>query len=284
MSTLMTTNSARAFSPDVQWIQPLDAIPTALLLQCATHVGTVEGDAPAVRVGYITDDNAAFVNEGAIIPASEDKLDEILIYTRKLAKLSALSKEQAATATEGIGTTLQRAITRGADAAFVNQAPAAAGATGVGPGLLHTVGATTLDAAVLENLDPLVDLIAELETNYAKPSHILMAPKTWAAMRRIKALPGGAASLLGAGTNDAVPLLLGLPVIVTPAMPVGKGIVLDKSDVAAAYGEVEMALSEHSLFARDSIQLRATWRFGWMPVHPERLGIFDIDVTGEGKK
>jgi HK97 family phage major capsid protein len=83
-------------------------------------------------------------------------------------------------------------------------------------------------------------------------------------------------SLLGAGTTDAVPMLLSLPVIVDPAVPDYSGLVVDQRAVVSAVGQVKVATSEHQYFSSDSILLRATWRFGHVVVRPNRLGVFTI--------
>jgi hypothetical protein len=69
-------------------------------------------------------------------------------------------------------------------------------------------------------------------------------------------------SLLGAGTTDATPMLLSLPVIVDASVPDYSGVVVDQSAVVSAVGHVKVATSEHQYFSRDSVLLRATWRSG----------------------
>jgi hypothetical protein len=53
----------------------------------------------------------------------------------------------------------------------------------------------------------LVDLIAQLQDNLAVPSHILLDPRGWAELRKLKTGNTFNSSLLGAGTTDAVPML-----------------------------------------------------------------------------
>ena len=66
--TATTLNSAKAWAPDVYVFAPSDVIPEALILQCSTQAGVVEGDAPTVRCAYVQDDQAQFTAEGADIP------------------------------------------------------------------------------------------------------------------------------------------------------------------------------------------------------------------------
>jgi hypothetical protein len=67
-------------------------------------------------------------------------------------------------------------------------------------------------------------------------------------------------SLIGAGTTDAVRMLLSLPVIVNVNVPTLTGLIPDKGAVVSAVGPVPVAVSEHAAFAADSVLLRATWR------------------------
>jgi HK97 family phage major capsid protein len=84
------------------------------------------------------------------------------------------------------------------------------------------------------------------------------------------------ASLIGAGTEAAVRMLLGLPVLVTPAMTANTGLVVDKTQILSVVGPVSVASSEHALFSSDSILLRATWRFGAKILRPDRIGSFEV--------
>ena len=43
--TATTVNSAAAWRPDLCEFDPADALPEALILQCTTQAGSVEGDA-----------------------------------------------------------------------------------------------------------------------------------------------------------------------------------------------------------------------------------------------
>ena len=66
------------------------------------------------------------------------------------------------------------------------------------------------------SLDAPVDLIAVLQDNVATPSHILVHPLGWAILRKLKVGSAYNQSLLAAGTTDATPMPLSLPVIVDP--------------------------------------------------------------------
>ena len=118
--------------------------------------------------------------------------------------------------------------------------------------------------------------VARAVTNDGSPTHWLLSPTAWASLRKIKTGTGYASSPLGAGTSDTVKMLLDLPVLVTPALTAGTGMVVDKSAIVSAVGQVMVAQSEHAYFSSDSIALRCTWRFGQNIVRPERIGKFTI--------
>lgn len=277
MATETTTTSAKAWAPDVSVFAASEVVPEALVLQTSTVAGSIEGDEPVVRVAWVDDDEASFTAEGAVIPEADPALNETLISTGKVTQLVRLSREQyeqPGTASE-LSASVSRAVTKKANEAYLQQAIPTAPATTPPAGLLHYPGLTVGDA-VDGNLDALVDLLAQLESNGATPTQILIDPLGWAALRKIKTQTGAASALLGAGVSDAQRVLLDLPVIVTGAMPANSGLVIDKSAVVSAVGQVQVASSEHVYFAADSIALRCTWRFGAAVVKPARLGTFTV--------
>ena len=83
-------------------------------------------------------------------------------------------------------------------------------------------------------------------------------------------------SLLGAGTTDAAPMLLSLPVIVNREVRALSGVVLDRSAVVSAVGPVNVAVDNSVFFTSDSVALRATWRIGFNVVRPDRIAKFTV--------
>ncbi len=69
------------------------------------------------------------------------------------------------------------------------------------------------------SLDALTDLVAEIQGNNGQPTHILLAPDAWGELRKLKIGTDYNSTLLGAGVADAELRLLGIPVIVNPAVP-----------------------------------------------------------------
>jgi HK97 family phage major capsid protein len=284
MATLTTTGSAGGWAPSVQGFVPTEVVPTALLIQATTKAGQIEGDGPTVVVPWVRDDTASWVPEGATIPDAPNNLAETVIKTGKVATLLRVSREQwmQEQAAGLLSTAASKAIQRAADAALLNAYadPDTLPDDAKGPaGILDGPSGITEGGTVDDTLDALVDLIAEIEAAGGTPSHIVMHPSAWAALRRIKVAADRADSLLGAGVIDTPRMLLDVPVLTSPMMTEGAGLVIDKSAIASAYGEVQVATSEDAFFAADAIGLRVTWRIGWRVMRPERLGLFTVDTT-----
>src|SRR5262249_46739649 len=162
---------------DVVVFAPIDAVPDALLLQCSTVSGVIEGDEPSLRVAYVDDDQAEFVAEGDTIPDANPTLAERLVHTAKCSQLVRLSNEQwyqTNTATQ-LSQSVSRAITRRADIAFVAEAAPSGPAVAPVAGLVHVPGIVQ-GGDVAGSLDSLVDLVAQLQDNLSIPSHILVDP------------------------------------------------------------------------------------------------------------
>lgn len=276
-STETTTTSAKAWSPDLTAIAPDIAVPDALILKTSTVAGNIEGDAPAIRVQFVDDDTAGFVAEGATLPESNPGLSEALVYTGKVAQLIRLSREQFVqpNASELLSRSVARAVTRAANIAYIAQAAPTGGNVTPPAGLLNVSGIVS-GGAIAANLDGLVDLLSTLASNYAVPSHIVLSPLAWASLRKFKIGTGYAGSLLGTGADDAQQFLLGLPVIVDPAVPTNQGLVIDKTSIVSAVGPVQVQTSDQIYFNADSIGVRCTWRFGANVVKANRLGKFTV--------
>ncbi|ORW23670.1 major capsid protein [Mycolicibacter nonchromogenicus] len=274
--TILTTGTADyPWRPDSTFFAPTDAVPSALLLQTTTVAGSIEGDTPSVRVAFVKDaESADYVAEGTPIESDEPDLDEVVLNAKRITRLVTLSTQQyrqTETATQ-VSQSVARDLVQKADNAFLGDS-----LSDPSTGLLNVDG--VIDGGeVVDNLDVLVDLIAELENNGAQPSAIIVDPLTWASLRKLK--KGGDeinASLLGAGVTDARPLLLSLPVLRSRWLPAGTGLVADRSQIVSAVGPVEVAVSEHAAFASHAVQMRATWSVGWTVVRPDRLGKFTVE-------
>ena len=280
MATETTLNSAKGWSPDVVSFAPAEVIPDALILNTSTVSGRIEGDEPVVRVIYVDDDEAEFVAEGAEISEADPDLNEVLIATGKVAQLVRISREQYGQgSTSGlISESVRRAVVTRANQAYLAQAAPTSPATTPPPGLLNVAGIHD-GGAIGTDLDTLADAVAHIETNGGQATHIIAAPDAWGALRKLKTGTDSNASLLGAGTEDAERRVLGIPVLTSPAVPTGGLLVLDRTAVVSAVGDVQVATSRDVYFTSDSIGLRCTFRFGQNVVRPDRVATLEV-TTG----
>lgn len=276
--TATTSNSASPWRPDQHVFDASDVLPDALVLTNTLTVGAIEGDRPVIEVAYAVDDDAAFVAEGAEIGEAEPQLASATIYTAKFAQLVRLTNEQyrqGQTPAE-LARSVSRALTRKADQALIAQAAPVSPDTAPVAGLLNTAGIST---EVVEDgsLDALIDLEATVRAAGANPSAWILAPATWAELRKMKTASASNQNLLGAGTDNSEPRLLGIQVKVNPAVPAGSGILIDNSAVLSAVGPVHITTDSSAYFTSDSVGIRATWRTGHTLPRPDRIGKFTID-------
>ena len=103
------------------------------------------------------------------------------------------------------------------------------------------------------------------------PSHVVASPQGWGYLRGFKVGTGRNDMLLGAGTLDTEKRLLGLPVLTSAAVPAGSLLIVDRTAIVSAIGDVEVAISDQVYFNSDSIAVRCTWRFGSNVVRPNRI-------------
>jgi HK97 family phage major capsid protein len=277
--TVQTPNSASAWRPDHFEFAPVDVVDDAAIIQTSTQAGSIEGDAPSVRVAFVDDSTAENVSEASTFTEAQPSLSEALIWTVKIGQLIRISREQylQPQTPAQLALSVSRSIVRKSDKNFLTQVAPVGPATSPAAGLLNWPG--IVDGGTVSNsLDGLVDLVAELETNLAMPSHVVVGPLGWAALRKLKIGTAFNSTLLGSGTEDAVPMLLGLPVIVCKAITDLSGLVLDRRAIVSAYGVVSVRTSMDRYFDSDSVGLQANWRTGHTVPRPNRLGKFVVGV------
>lgn len=270
MAVKTTPTSPKAWAPDQTAFLPGDVVPDALILQTATVVGAIEGDEPAIRVPFVADDGVVgFVAEGAEIPDADQDFDEIVVLTGKVAALGKYSFETLAQpeAARMVVESLSRSVVTKANAAYLGNLAADPGPTG----LLNTPGIIDFETPIGDDLDQLVDAVSFIELDGGTATHIIANPTAWATLSKLKRGADSNESLVGAGTVAAERALLGLPVLVTPAMPAGSLLVIDQSAVIGAQSPVRVARSDDAYFSSDSIGVRVTWRLGWQVMHGMRV-------------
>lgn len=262
------TSALKSLYPD-QTFPAREVVPDALIHQIATVVGSLEGDAPVVRVPYVkADPTASFVPEGDEIDLEDPTLDEISVRTAKIAILNKTSTEAASYAegNEIVATSLARAVTVKANNALLAN-PVTSGQP---TGLLSLAG--IVDGGTLgTDLDVLADAITALEVNGGTATHIVADPASWGAIRNLKTATGSNQPLIGAPADQAERRLFGIPVVVTPQMTAGTLLVVDSNEIIAVAGDIKLATSDQAYFSSDSLARRVTWRLGWTVVNADRI-------------
>lgn len=273
-----TTDVGKGWAPDLTYHKAEEVLPESIALLTSTIAGTVEGDAPYVRVAWAGDGDADHVPEGAEITPQDAPLNEAAFQTTKAATLFKVSRELflQPNVSAQLAASASRGLTKQLDASYLAAVAPTAPATTPVAGLLNQTGIVA-GGMVTGSLDELIDLVAELETNGATPSHLVLDPLGYAALLKLRKATGSNEGLLGAGVDTPELRVLSLPLLKSNAMTAYSGLVLSASDIVSAVGRVQVATSEDVYFASDSIGVRATVRYGWTLPIPDRIGKFTVD-------
>lgn len=259
-----------------------ELIPDALIFGLTTVAGSIEGDAPLVRIPVVTaDPSTSFVREGAEIGDSSPQLAEVRFSTAKLANLFKQSNESATSATSNklLTQSVTSKITAAADAALLANQPGEGETDWQPTGLFND---TTVPVSPDTYGDPnkpsdgfnaVSNAITAIAANGGNATNIVMNPTAWQAFT--SAVDANGRPILGEPGTAIARQLWGVPVTVTSHAPEGKLLVLDKTAIISATGGVTLAKSGEASFTSDSITWRTTFRLGWKPAKPSRMLIIN---------
>ena len=136
------------------------------------------------------------------------------------------------------------------------------------------------NGAAITNLDPLADAIGALEAVNARAGAIVMAPRTWNAIRKLKDTTG--APLLGDGADATRPQVFGVPVYVTSQLSTAEtqGTATTASSIYAfdpaqvvlvRRSDASIELDRSRLFNQDMSELRGTLRADLLAPNPTAI-------------
>ncbi|MGD7707248.1 phage major capsid protein [Microlunatus sp. Y2014] len=247
-------------------VQPVEDESVAVQASTSVHTDSHDYRIPMV----LADPTAGWVAEGSEIPATDADLDEELVTPAKLAGLTIISRELSedtnpeAAATVGAG--LARDIARKLDAAFFGSK----GADVVQPaGLEDLLGVSTVSGA-FTNTDPFSEAVAAAEQVGATVSSFVTDPATALTLAKVKRATGSNEPLLG--TDAMSPTrrtVLGLPLLVSPAVTVGTVWALPKARVFVVIrSDARIDVNPSVYFTSDRVAVRATMRVGFGFAHP----------------
>ncbi len=273
-SSIFTTTRTTGAFPDAQFIKPAEALPEAICFNeaVATQSVIISGDAPRVNIPYVdTDPTANVVAEGAEIAQSETTLNQITIATHKIAIIIPFSNESlrysdAAALVEDGAT---RAMTNKADNLFLSAAVDTT--AGTPAGIANLDGLTTETPTKLNDLSPVLNVLAKTTDNGANPTGIVMRYSTWARLMGLTAADGRP-FIEPDVTTSAAPVLFNVPVIFNSQAPADTILTLSAKDIIVSASMIEAATSTDALFSKDSSLMRLTMRLGYGVIHPNRLG------------
>lgn len=256
--TETTLTAGKGWAPDVKGFVASEVLPGLLITEITTVAGAVEGDEVALRVPYVGDVATELIAEGAPLTEQDASLHEVVVNTHKVGSLVVLSNELARNSGEGIlADGLSRNVVIGANNALLNHASAPTG-------ILHNANITD-GGALGDNLDAVSNAIWGIVEAGGTADYILAAPSAMGALSTLKA---------GTGSNQSLvtePVLYGLNVHVTNAMPADTILVGSRSAVVSAVGPVLLAKSSEYAFDRDARAVRVTFRSGWTVTNGDRL-------------
>lgn len=282
MAIITTSTAAYPWRPDLSIHDPGDVVKDALILSASNIAGQIEGDEPSIRVAVLDDASAEFFAEAEEITESEPSLSETIVHCGKLAQMVRLSNQQMRQdqTPEQLARSVSRALVKKADEAFIAQVAPTPPAVSPPAGLLHIEGVVDGDE-LSDNLDPLIDLVAQLESNGSEPSLIVLDPLGFAEIAKIKTdSTDSNLSLVGANVGAPALSLLGLRVVKNRFVSPYSGVVIDPNAIVSAVGPVRVDTDSSAGFAFDSTYVRATWTIGWNCTRPDRVGRFTVTNPG----
>lgn len=227
---------------------------------------------------WTADTTAAWYSEGGTISSSDATADQITATPRKLAALQAVSNEALADSNPAlldvIAAGLVRSIGAKLDLGFYE-------GSGTPPeirGLKNVVGIGsdalgTTDGAVPTSLDEIADAIGALAAANANPGAVVMHPRTWTTLSKLKELTTGSNKALLQDTlaQGIARSLYGVPVHLSSQISIAETqggssdcssiYIYDPAEVVAVIREdVRVERDSSRLFNTDQSEIRAVMR------------------------
>jgi len=284
-SRALTTTSAAAIAPNELSRFVFDRLrPASVLLRSGVRV--IPTDRDSVEFPRLTGDvTPGFFNEAQAITPSDPTLVTLTGVPRKIAALTQLSNEVVDDSDPSIVEVLNGHL---ATILAARLDLAGFEGTGAAPeirGLKNVAGIQTIahggaNGGAITNLDAIADAIALLEAANASAGAIVMAPRTWNTMRKLKDTTGR--PLLGDGAASTAPSIFGVPVYISSQLSVtetqgtattassiyvydvGQVVVVSRSDAT-------IELDRSRLFNQDMSEMRGTLRADVLAPNPTAI-------------
>jgi HK97 family phage major capsid protein len=237
----------------------------------------------ALHLPRIDSDPAAnWTAEGAPITASDPGYTDIVATPRKLASLQTISNELVADSNPDVVALLEMQVARALALAFDLACFEGSGTPPSIRGLKNVAGITVDSslAAAPTNLDVFATAIATLATNNATATAIVMHPRSWGELSKLKQATGNNMPLLmeaaGSGAQEVARSIYGVPVYLSSQLSVAEGAgtetsayVFEAAQLIAVFrSDTTITLDHSRLFNTDQSELRAILRADFIAPNP----------------
>jgi HK97 family phage major capsid protein len=230
-----------------------------------------------------TDPAAAFYAEGAPITSSDPGYTDIVATPRKLASLQTISNELIADSNPDVIALLEMQVARALALAFDLACFEGSGTAPAIRGLKNVAGITVDSslAAAPTNLDVFATAIATLAGFNAKATAIVMHPRSWGELSKLKqGTANNNMPLLmeaaGSGAQEVARSIYGVPVYLSSQLSVAEGAgtetsayVFEAAQLIAVFRQdTTITLDRSRLFNTDQSELRAILRADFIAPNP----------------
>lgn len=257
---------------------------------------TIRTDKDSLIVPRLTADTGAnWTAEAATITQSSLSADQVTATPRKLAGIERLSNEvindSEPAILDVVGQSLVRSISLKLDLGILE-------GSGTPPeirGLKNTSGIQTVsmgaNGLTPTNLDPFADAIGALEAANANATAIIMQPRTWKTLIKVKEVSGSAKPIMqdsaGSGAQGVARSIYGVPVYLSSQLSITEtqGTSTDASSAYVVQGDqcvvvmrqdVRVERDSSRLFNSDESEVRAILRADFAVANPSAV----VRITG----
>lgn len=269
-----------AVTPPDLYDEVLDLLPASSVL-LASGVQVIRTDRDSVAFPHLlTDAASGFVAAGATISNADATGESLTATPQKVASLLAIHNEVVMDSNPAILDTAARSLIRSIGLAFDLGAFEGSGTAPVIRGLKNIAGIQTVtmgaNGATPTNLDPFADALGSLESQNANGAKaIVMHPRTWGVLAKVKEATGSAEPVLqdsaGSAGQAIARSIYGVPVFLSSQLSTtetqgssslaSSAYVYDVTEVYAVLRQdVRVELDRSRLFNADQSEVRAIMR------------------------
>ncbi|WP_159054064.1 phage major capsid protein [Streptomyces sp. AS58] len=225
-------------------------------------VNVAEMESGTLRLPTVTDDGTAtIVAEGTAIPLTDMTVSDSGFQAYTVAKLTAVTNELLADSEidirKGVEERLVAAVAATVDDYFLN-------GTGTGQplGVLNIPGVNKRALSAAVTLDDIADEMYQIESFGGTVGSILVDPKTFNVIRKLKASTAGTYHSSPFAGTDGPRQVWGANLISAPRLAAGNVILMDPSQVwTGLRQDVSLAYDESVYFAQNKVAIRLTSRW-----------------------